>query len=107
MAGRALPGSVHVASMSDADDVHYQAVIEHLIQNPVRADAYPVDGVFSAECDATVRSRFIGQQVNGGSDALLVAAGQLPDRLDRSPSDLDSVPAHCIPSSALTSSHGT
>ena len=93
--------------MPDADDVHNQSIIEHLIQNPVRADADPVDGVFAAECNATARSRFIGQQINGGSDALLVAAGQLPDCLDRSPSDLDSVPAHCIPSSALTSSHGT
>ncbi len=93
--------------MPDADDVHNQPIIEHLIENPVRADADQVDGVFSAERDATVRSRFVGQQVNCGSDALLVAARQLPDCFDRSPSDRDSIPAHCIPSSALTSSHGT
>ncbi len=93
--------------MADADDVHNQPIIECLIENRVRADAYPVNGVFSAECDATFRSRLVSQQVIGGSDALLVVAGQLPDRLDRSPSDLDSIPAHCIPSPALTSSPGT
>ena len=65
--------------MPDADDVHNQPIIEHLIQNPGRADADPVDGVFSAECDATARQWLVGQQVKGSSDALLIAAGQLPE----------------------------
>ncbi len=70
-----LLGSVHLAPMPDADDVHSQPIIEHLIQNPVRADADPVDGVFAAECHAIARQWLVGQQVKGSSDALLIAAG--------------------------------
>jgi hypothetical protein len=69
--------SVHLASVADTDHLHHQHLIEHLIHDAVIPDTHPVDTGFSLKGNAAGRSWILGQQINGGTDALLITPLQL------------------------------
>ncbi len=89
--------------MPDADDVDKQDVVEHFVNNPVIAHAHPVHGVLTCQCNAGRRAGLLGKELDGGSNALLVAALQGGERFRRASSDANLVSGRQLsPSSAFT-----
>jgi hypothetical protein len=93
--------------MADADDLDDEVLVEDLVHHPVAADTDAIRTILTGEGNASGRPRISGQQVDGGSDSLLLLARETRKDLDSASSDLNSVGAQRSPSSALTSSQGT
>ena len=98
---------VDVASMADADDLDDESVVEHLVNDPVVADPYPVGVSFAGHGDASRRSRVVSEKIDRGADPLLFAPGERGQSFDGAARDVDVVRRHTRPRSALTSSQGT
>ena len=103
----ASSGPIDIAAMANTDHLDHQAGVDHLVQDPVVANAHSVHGLLTCDSDAARGPRLVGQQIYRGSNPVLLLARQPGDRLDRPAGDLDGVPAHSSPSAALTSSQGT
>lgn len=77
---RCLP--VDLAAMTDPDDVDQEHSVEDLVDDPVVADANPVDAVLALQCDAIRWPWVTGQDIQCCPDALLLATQaqrHLPD----------------------------
>ena len=100
--------AVDLASVPDAHDVNDEYVVENFIEHSVVTHANAIHTVLTCHRDARRRPRILGEQLNSGTDSLLVTALKRGQRLRGASSDTDLVAiAHARPSSALTCSHGT
>ena len=98
---------VDLASMTDPDDVDQEHSVEDLIDDPVVADAHPVNRILTLHRDAVRRPRVVGQQIQRRPDPLLLATLQCRECPTGSPRQPDLVHrGHDRPRSALTCSHG-
>lgn len=52
-----------IAAMADTDDLNHQAVVDDLVEDPIVADAHPVDGFLAYQGDAARWPRLIGQKI--------------------------------------------
>ena len=94
--------------MSDADILDHEAVVENLVDDAEVAYSNPVGVGFTDHGDAARGPRVVGQQVDRGTDSLLVSSLQRGQGPLGTAGDLDVIsPCHVSPSSALTSSQGT
>jgi hypothetical protein len=66
--------SIDVAAVSDPHDVDHEAVIEDLVHDPIAADADPVGILLAGELAAPGWAGVVGEQVDRGTDPLLLAA---------------------------------
>jgi hypothetical protein len=69
--------AVNLTAMANTDHLHHQHLIEHLVNDAVIPDTHPVDTGFSLKGNAAGRWWILGQQINGGTDALLITPLQL------------------------------
>lgn len=78
------------------------------VDDPVVTDPDPICVLYAGQLRAARRSRCLTQQIDSGSDSLLLRPRQFGDGLDGAAGDLDPVLlGHARPRSALTSSQGT
>jgi hypothetical protein len=93
--------------MTDPDDIDQEHSLKNLVDDPVVADANPVDRVLTLHRDAVQRQRVVGEQIQRCPDPLLLATLQCRECPGGSPSEPDFVRrGHDRPRSALTCSHG-
>lgn len=96
-------GAIHLSSMSDANDVDEQYVVNYFVKDPVVAHAHPVHGVLTCQCDTGWWPGVLGKELDCGSDALLVAALEGGENFGRASSDANLISGdHFSPSSAFT-----
>jgi len=77
--------------MANPDDLNDEAVIEHLVDDPVVTNANPKGAGFAGHRHATRRARVVGQQIDSGANPLLFSPGQGGQCLHGSPGELDPV----------------
>ena len=87
---------VCVSTVTDPYHLNHPAGVDDLVQDPVVADAHPVNGILTGEGDAAGRPRVAGQQIQRRADPELLFARQPGDRLDRTAGHPHSVPVHFL-----------
>ena len=65
---------VNLATVADADHLHYEPVVMNFVDDPVVPGAHPVHIRFTDQSDAFVRSRFAGKKVDDRPNPLLIIA---------------------------------
>jgi hypothetical protein len=58
--------------MANAHDLNQEDAVVDLVEDPVVADPDPVRVLFASELHAAGRSRRLSEQVDGGSNSLLL-----------------------------------
>ena len=92
--------------MSHAHDMHEEAIIEDLVDDPVIAHADPIGMRFTRQDHTAGWTWVLRQQVDRHLDTPLLPTRQGGERLGGPACNLDAVPLHPRPSSAFTSSQG-
>jgi hypothetical protein len=84
-----------------------KSIVEHFVHDAVSPDPHSVDASLPGHSHASWRTRVSGEEVDGGTNSLLLLSRQRGESLDGTAGNLDAVWAHTRPRSALTSSQGT
>lgn len=94
--------------MADLQHLDDEAVVVHVVDDPVVTSANPIGRHFTDELGATRWTWIVGKELDDRPDTLLVPSRKAGEDFGSSAGDLDLVtPCHASPRSALTSSQGT